>query len=101
MQTHQQGDKGCFKDFLYHEDEELTVKEIIEESSNVGTIKIVDLSNLKDVEEFLTRFGFGSTVVVTGDITQIDLPKDTTSGLMHSLEVLKGLKIITGRLKAL
>ena len=46
----------------------------------------------KLMKMFLTRFGFGSTVVVTGDITQIDLPKDTTSGLMHSLEVLKGLK---------
>ena len=46
----------------------------------------------KQMKMFLTRFGFGSTVVVTGDITQIDLPKDTTSGLMHSLEVLKGLK---------
>ena len=46
----------------------------------------------KQMKMFLTRFGFGSTVVVTGDITQIDLPKDTTSGLIHSLEVLIGLK---------
>ncbi len=46
----------------------------------------------KQMKMFLTRFGFGSTVVVTGDITQIDLPRDTTSGLMHSLEVLKGIK---------
>ena len=48
----------------------------------------------KQMKMFLTRFGFGSTVVVTGDITQIDLPKDTTSGLMHSLEVLQGLKSV-------
>ena len=40
---------------------------------------------------FLTRFGFGSKVVVTGDITQIDLPKNTQSGLVHSLDVLKEL----------
>ena len=46
----------------------------------------------KQMKMFLTRFGFGSTVVVTGDITQIDLPKDTISGLMHSLDVLKGIK---------
>jgi len=38
---------------------------------------------------FLTRIGFGSTVVVTGDITQIDLPRDRTSGLRHVIEVLK------------
>jgi len=41
---------------------------------------------------FLTRFGFGSKVVVTGDITQIDLPKTVQSGLVHSLEVLKNIK---------
>ena len=46
----------------------------------------------KQMKMFLTRFGFGSTVVVTGDITQIDLPHDTISGLMHSLDVLKGIK---------
>ena len=40
---------------------------------------------------FLTRFGFGSKVVITGDITQIDLPKNTLSGLVHSLKVLKSV----------
>jgi len=40
---------------------------------------------------FLTRFGFGSKVVVTGDITQIDLPRNTPSGLVHCLEVLKSV----------
>jgi phosphate starvation-inducible PhoH-like protein len=38
---------------------------------------------------FLTRLGFGSTCVVTGDITQIDLPRGTTSGLSHALKILK------------
>jgi phosphate starvation-inducible PhoH-like protein len=38
---------------------------------------------------FLTRIGFGSTVVVTGDITQIDLPKATVSGLRHVSAILK------------
>jgi len=53
---------------------------------------ILDESQNATVEQmkmFLTRFGLGSKVVVTGDITQIDLPKDIPSGLVHSLEVLK------------
>ena len=56
---------------------------------------ILDESQNATVEQmkmFLTRFGFGSKVVVTGDITQIDLPKDVLSGLVHSLEVLKNVK---------
>lgn len=43
---------------------------------------------------FLTRIGFGSKVVVTGDMTQKDLPKDAVSGLEHSLKVLKNVKEI-------
>lgn len=41
---------------------------------------------------FLTRIGFGSTAVITGDITQIDLPRGTQSGLKHVLRVLKDVK---------
>ena len=55
---------------------------------------ILDESQNATVEQmkmFLTRFGFGSRVVVTGDITQIDLPKNTQSGLVHSIDVLKDL----------
>ena len=55
---------------------------------------ILDESQNATVEQmkmFLTRFGFGSKVVVTGDITQIDLPKNTLSGLVHSLKVLKDI----------
>ncbi len=55
-----EGYKGCFKDFLKHEPLNLTVEEIIERSSNVGTIKIVNKSNIDNVEEFLKKFGFGS-----------------------------------------
>jgi phosphate starvation-inducible PhoH-like protein len=40
---------------------------------------------------FLTRIGFGSTVVVTGDVTQVDLPNRTTSGLRHVSKVLEGV----------
>lgn len=41
---------------------------------------------------FLTRFGEGSKMVVTGDITQTDLDIGKTSGLNHAWEVLKGIK---------
>lgn len=40
---------------------------------------------------FLTRIGFGSTAVITGDATQIDLPRGTRSGLLHACEVLNGV----------
>ncbi len=43
----------------------------------------------EQMKMFLTRFGEGSRVVVTGDITQIDLPRERKSGLVHALEVLK------------
>jgi phosphate starvation-inducible PhoH-like protein len=39
---------------------------------------------------FLTRLGFGSTCVVTGDATQIDLPRGMMSGLVHAVKILKG-----------
>jgi phosphate starvation-inducible PhoH-like protein len=53
---------------------------------------ILDESQNTTVEQmkmFLTRIGFGSTAVITGDITQVDLPKGTKSGLHHVIEVLK------------
>jgi len=37
---------------------------------------------------FLTRIGFSSTAVITGDITQIDLPNDRKSGLRHVIDIL-------------
>ena len=65
-----EGDKGCFYDFLPHEVEQLTVKEIIEKSSNVGIIKILDGSSVGEIEGFLLRFGFNSItgVEVPGEI---------------------------------
>ena len=41
------------------------------------------------MEMFLTRMGTGSKVVVTGDVTQIDLPDKARSGLVDALQVLK------------
>ena len=43
---------------------------------------------IEQMKMFLTRFGEGSRVVVTGDITQIDLPIDKKSGLIHAIQVL-------------
>jgi phosphate starvation-inducible PhoH-like protein len=43
---------------------------------------------------FLTRLGFGSKIVITGDITQIDLPADKTSGLKEAMRVLEGVEDI-------
>lgn len=45
-------------------------------------------TTINQMKMFLTRIGFGSTAVVTGDITQIDLPKGTTSGLVHAQKIL-------------
>lgn len=44
---------------------------------------------------FLTRLGFRSKMIVTGDISQIDLPRNTTSGLIHALDILEGVKGIS------
>jgi phosphate starvation-inducible PhoH-like protein len=44
---------------------------------------------------FLTRIGFGSTAVITGDTTQVDLPKGTQSGLLHACKVLKKVEGIS------
>jgi phosphate starvation-inducible PhoH-like protein len=48
-------------------------------------------TSVEQMKMFLTRIGFGSVAVVTGDMTQIDLPKHQTSGLRQSLEVLRGV----------
>jgi len=46
----------------------------------------------EQMKMFLTRFGYGSKVIVTGDLTQIDLPKDIKSGLIHALDILSKLE---------
>ena len=48
----------------------------------------------EQMKMFLTRLGFGSKIVITGDITQIDLPKDTVSGLKEAMRVLDGVEDI-------
>jgi phosphate starvation-inducible PhoH-like protein len=56
---------------------------ILDESQN---------TTASQMKMFLTRIGFGSTAVITGDITQIDLPKGTRSGLVHVNTVLKDVE---------
>ncbi|MBD3584989.1 PhoH family protein [Salinimonas sp. HHU 13199] len=59
---------------------------ILDESQNTTT---------EQMKMFLTRIGFNSKAVVTGDITQIDLPRGARSGLRHAIEVLKEVKDIS------
>jgi phosphate starvation-inducible PhoH-like protein len=55
---------------------------ILDEAQNTTT---------EQMKMFLTRIGFGSKAVITGDITQCDLPKNQKSGLRHVIEVLEGV----------
>jgi len=59
---------------------------ILDESQNTTT---------SQMKMFLTRLGFGSTAVITGDVTQIDLPKGTRSGLVQVTQVLEGVEGIS------
>ena len=59
---------------------------ILDESQNTSK---------EQMKMFLTRIGFRSKAVITGDITQIDLPRGTTSGLRHVIDILKDIKQIS------
>lgn len=56
---------------------------VLDEAQNTTTHQI---------KMFLTRLGQNAKMIVTGDATQIDLPRSTSSGLLHALRVLKGVK---------
>jgi phosphate starvation-inducible PhoH-like protein len=49
----------------------------------------------EQMKMFLTRLGFGSKIVITGDITQIDLPADKVSGLREAMRVLDGVEDVS------
>ena len=49
-------------------------------------------TTLEQMKMFLTRLGFNSKMVITGDITQIDLPGDKHSGLKDAMKILKGVE---------
>ncbi len=55
---------------------------ILDEAQNTTT---------EQMKMFLTRIGFGSVTVITGDVTQVDLPRNARSGLRHAIEVLRGV----------
>lgn len=59
---------------------------ILDESQN---------TTAEQMKMLLTRIGFGSKAVITGDITQVDLPRGTKSGLRQAIEVLKNIKEIS------
>lgn len=56
---------------------------VLDEAQNTTTHQI---------KMFLTRLGMGSKMIVTGDVTQIDLPRTTTSGLIQALKILRNVK---------
>lgn len=49
-------------------------------------------TTVPQMKMFLTRVGFGSQVVITGDLSQVDLPSGTNSGLQHALDILSKVK---------
>ena len=55
---------------------------ILDEAQNTTTHQI---------KMFLTRLGMNAKMIVTGDVTQIDLPPSTTSGLIQAMQILKGV----------
>lgn len=59
---------------------------ILDESQN---------TTIEQMKMFLTRIGFNSKAVITGDVTQIDLPRNTKSGLRHAIEVLNDVEEIS------
>lgn len=52
-------------------------------------------ATIMQMKMFLTRIGFGSKTVVTGDVTQIDLPKGVDSGLIHAVKLLASIDEIS------
>ncbi|KRB42610.1 phosphate starvation-inducible protein PhoH [Rhodanobacter sp. Root179] len=52
-------------------------------------------TTVEQMKMFLTRIGFGTVAVITGDVTQVDLPRQTRSGLRQAIEVLRGVSGIS------
>ena len=81
------GLKGCYRDFLKHDPYEISIKEIIERSSNVGTILATKDLDINYLEDYLYKFGFGERtgVELTGEIkgsfTEYNICKTCLSSL--------------------
>ena len=60
-----------------------------------GDMKDKQNTTVQQIKMFLTRMGMNTKMIVTGDMTQIDLPASQTSGLVQALRILKGVKGIS------
>ena len=58
---------------------------ILDEAQNTTAMQI---------KMFMTRLGFNSKMIITGDVTQIDLPANRPSGLLEAIDIVKGIKEI-------
>ena len=58
---------------------------------NDAVIILDEAQNTHQIKMFLTRLGMNAKMIVTGDVTQIDLPPSTTSGLIQAMQILKGV----------
>lgn len=97
---------------LYDALKEILGLDMYQKFSNRGVIEIAPLAYMRgrtlndafiildeaqnttsnQMKMFLTRLGFNSRMVVTGDLSQIDLPRNVTSGLAEAVGILKGVK---------
>ena len=96
---------------LYDALQEMLGQETFAKMTERGTIEIAPLAYMRgrtlsnayiildeaqnttreQIKMFLTRLGEGSKMIVTGDLTQVDLPKGTTSGLRHAVRILRDI----------
>ena len=101
------GLKGCYRDFLKHDPYDISIKEIIERSSNVGTILATKDLDINYLEDYLHKFGFGERtgVELTGELkgsfTEYNICKTCLSSLsigysvnVTQLQMVKAYSII-------
>ena len=101
------GLKGCYRDFLKHDPYDISIKEIIERSSNVGTILATKDLDINYLEDYLHKFGFGEKtgVELTGELkgsfTEYNICKTCLSSLsigysvnVTQLQMVKAYSII-------
>ena len=102
-----EGLKGCYRDFLKHDPYEVSIKEIIERSSNVGTILATKDLDINYLEDYLHKFGFGErtgvelTGEINGSFTEYNICKTCLSSLsigysvnVTQLQMIKAYSII-------
>ncbi|MDA9607108.1 penicillin-binding protein 2 [Candidatus Actinomarina] len=84
-----QGYKGCYRDFRNHDPYELSVMEIIERSSNVGTILATQDLKIDYLENYLSKFGFGKPtgVELTGELSGGFRDYNTCATCLSSLSI--------------